>query len=67
MAIDELIEDKEKLKKKLFPRKVKLWNEFFNTLSEDRLAFSCPKDSFNNVKSKGIGNAFMRCLSFFYL
>ncbi len=68
MAIDELIEDEEKLEEIISSqRKIKLWNEFFNTLSENRLSFSCKKDSFNNVKSKRIGDALCVAYPFFII
>ena len=32
----------------------------------NRLTLSCKKDSSNKLNSKGIGNAFLHCLPFFY-
>ncbi len=44
-----------------------MWKECITLSLSNRLAFSSKKNSFNDVNSKRIGDAFMRCLSFFYI
>lgn len=68
MMIDELLKDKEKLKKNyLAVRENKLWKECVTLSLDDRLVFALKRDSFNKVNSIKDRRCFYALLILFLL
>jgi len=43
-----------------------VWKDCVSLSLDDRLAFALKRDNSNKLNFKGIGDAFIHCLSFFY-